>query len=93
MWRRSHCTRRVERAGEDGGARPRFPSLGDEGVVVVARTLTRVCACADELRSMGAERAETHARTGGAGGGWGSAARNVYSVMVPPSMERMLMDP
>ncbi len=68
---------------------PRFSPLGDEGAEEVARILNRVGACADELRLMGVERAEVLARGGVAGGGWGFAARNVSSVRVPPSMERM----
>ena len=41
----------------------------------MARILTRVGACADELRSMGVERAEVFANVGSADGGWGSVAR------------------
>jgi hypothetical protein len=91
--RRLLCIRRDGRAGDDGGAHPRWAPLGAEGTWVVARILTRVGACTDKLRYMGVERAEFLVDVGGAGGGWDSIARNVFNAWGPPLMERMWVGP
>ena len=89
MWRRSFCALRGGCVGEDRGARPKFNTLGDEGARELARILTRVGVCAGEFRLMKVVREEALARMSCAGGGWGSAVRNVSNARVPPSMERM----
>jgi len=58
--------------------------------MVVARILTRVSACADELRFMDVERAKSFGNVGSAGGGWGSVARNVSNAKVPALMMTLL---
>ncbi len=57
--------------------------------VVVAHSLARVGACADELHSMGVERAKVYTRVGRVGEGRDSLCKKVLRACGPPAMERM----
>jgi hypothetical protein len=59
---------------------------------VVARSLARVGACADELRLMGEERAEVYTLAGRVGGGRGSLCK-VSRACGPPALGRMWSGP
>jgi hypothetical protein len=89
IWRRSLCGRLGRRAGDGGGCPPLWIPLGGEVGGVVARSLARVGACADELRLMGVERAEVYTLVGRAGWGRGSLCKKVSRACGSLAMERM----
>jgi len=93
IWRRSLCGRLGRRAGDDGGCPPRRFPLGGKVGGAATCTLARVSACADELRLMGAERAEVSTLVGRVGRGRGSLSRKVSRACGPPAIERMWSGP
>ncbi len=60
---------------------------------VVARSLARVGACANELRLLGVERAELYTLVERVGGDRGFLCKKVSRACEPPAMERIWSGP
>jgi hypothetical protein len=91
--KRSDCARLLGRGGDDGGARFGDVSRKEGDDEASARIFTRVGACADELRLMGATRVVYVSARANGGGGCGSVDKKVSRAREPPWMDRIWLGP
>jgi len=89
IWRRSDCARLLGHGGDDGGARFGDVLRVEGGNGATARIFTRVGACADELRLMGATSVVCVSARVNGGGGCVSFDKKVSRAREPPWMDRI----